>query len=104
MLHGPLHGLVRFVRYVKAPRRYCVSDAQTAIEPRRESIEARRRETEGREAAERAAAAARRAGKEAALKPPARRPALAMKPTPPPKRASTPPVSPEVFVRRASRA
>jgi hypothetical protein len=111
MLHGPLHGLVRFARYVKAPRRYCISDAQTAIEPHREAIEARRTEAEGREAAERAAAAARRAAGAADQKPAAPKPNHAppeRKPGAPPKRetrsSSTRQVGPEVFVRRGPRA
>jgi hypothetical protein len=111
MLHGPLHGLVRFVRYVKAPRRYCIADAQTAIEPHREAIEGRRREAEGREAAERAAAAARRADRiadaEARVRTkPGRSPTTSRVAAPKrePPRPSVRPGGPEVLVRRGPRA
>ena len=111
LLHGPLYNRVRFVRYTKAPWRFCVSDARTAIEPHRPAIELRRRKADEQEAAERAAAAARRAAgaatpRSAAPRKPDPQP-TAMKPAATPKHETPRPSSrqvPEVFVRRAPRA
>jgi hypothetical protein len=111
LLHGPLYNRVRFVRYTKAPWRFCVSDARTAIEPHRPAIEQRRRKADEQEAAEQAAAAARRAASAATPRPAAPRkpepPPTAMRPAATLKRETSRPSSrqaPEVFVRRTPRA
>jgi hypothetical protein len=65
LLGGPLHKVVRFVRFKPGPCRYSVADVRAAVEPHRGKIEERRQRAADLETRDRAAKAARDAARPA---------------------------------------